>query len=148
MLMTTPMGFRSRNAFADLRRMHEQINRLAAGVESGPTTAGAFPPINVWVGEDSVVVTAEVPGVEAEDIDLSAREDVLSIRGKRVARVDVDKMSWHRRERAYGEFSRMVELPYRVDPDKVEARFENGVLEIELGRHEMDRPRKIQINAA
>ena len=57
-------------------------------------------------------------------------------------------LSWQRRERAYGTFSRAVQLPFRVDPEKVQARFNNGVLEIELQRLEADRPKKIEIRVA
>ena len=57
-------------------------------------------------------------------------------------------VKWHRRERAYGSFARTVQLPFRVDPEKVQARYTNGILEIELERLEADRPKKIQIRAA
>jgi HSP20 family protein len=76
------------------------------------------------------------------------RQDTLTLQGKREPKVEDENAMWHRRERAYGTFSRTVQLPFHVDPDQVQARFANGVLEIELQRPEADRPRKIQINAA
>jgi HSP20 family protein len=60
--------------------------------------------------------------------------------------VEDESSTWHRRERAYGSFARTVQLPFRVDPQQVEARFANGILEVELHRPEADRPKKIQIN--
>jgi HSP20 family protein len=95
-----------------------------------------------------VVVTAELPGVTRDDVTISLQEDVLALEGKREPKVQEDNVNWQRRERAYGTFSRAVQLPFRVDADKVRARFNNGILEIELQRLEADRPKKIEIRAA
>ena len=132
--------------FAELRRMQSEMNRLFTGF--GATATRDFPPINIWLGENSVVVTAELPGVTNDDVNLSLQEDVLTLAGKRKPKPQEQNVSWQRRERAYGSFSRAVQLPFRIDPDKVQARFNNGVLEIELQRLEADRPKKIEIRAA
>jgi HSP20 family protein len=95
-----------------------------------------------------VVVTAELPDVTRDDVTISLQEDVLTLEGKREPKVQEDNVSWQRRERAYGTFSRAVQLPFRVDADKVQAHFNNGILEIELQRLEADRPKKIEISAA
>jgi HSP20 family protein len=76
------------------------------------------------------------------------QEDVLTLAGRRRPVQEQENVNWQRRERAYGAFSRVVQLPFRIDPDKVQARFNNGVLEIELQRLEADRPRRIEIRAA
>ena len=131
--------------FVELRRMQSEMNRLFSGFNA--TAARDFPPINIWLGENSVVVTAELPGVTGEDVNLNLQEDVLTLSGKREPKSDQPNMSWQRRERAYGTFSRAVQLPFRVDPDKVQARFNDGILEIELQRLEADRPKKIEIRA-
>jgi HSP20 family protein len=131
--------------FVELRRMQSEMNRLFTGFNA--TAARDFPPINIWLGENSVVVTAELPGVTGEDVNLNLQEDVLTLSGKREPKSDQPNMSWQRRERAYGTFSRAVQLPFRVDPDKVQARFNDGILEIELQRLEADRPKKIEIRA-
>jgi Hsp20/alpha crystallin family len=73
------------------------------------------------------------------------QEDVLTLAGKREPKTQQENVNWQRRERAYGTFSRAVQLPFRVDPDKVQARFNNGILEVELERLEADRPKKIEI---
>jgi HSP20 family protein len=132
--------------FVELRRMQNEMNRLFTGFRAA--TARDFPPINIWLGDNSVVVTAELPGVTAGDVNLSLQEDVLTLEGARPLKTDTPEVKWHRRERAYGSFARTVQLPFRVDPDKVQARFDNGILEIELERLEADRPKKIQIRAA
>jgi len=137
------LGF---DPFIELRRMQSEMNRLFSGFST--TGTRDFPPINIWLGENSVVVTAELPGITGDDVNLSLEEDVLTLSGKREPKSQQQNVSWQRRERAYGSFSRAVQLPFRVDPDKVQARFNNGVLEIELQRLEADRPKKIEIRAA
>ena len=139
----TRFGF---DPLTDMRRMQDEMNRLFAGVRT--PAARDFPPVNLWVGENSVAVTAELPGVGSDDIDVTVRDDTFTLQGKVEPKVDEEKVSWQRRERTYGTFSRTVQLPFRVDPDRVQARFNNGVLEIELQRPEADRPKKIQIRAA
>jgi HSP20 family protein len=132
--------------FAELRRMQGEMNRVFSGFNA--TAARDFPPINIWLGEHSAVLTAELPGITRDDVNLSLQEDVLTVAGKREPKFQEKNVNWQRRERAYGSFSRAVQLPFRVDPDKVQARFNNGILEIELQRLEADRPKKIEIRAA
>lgn len=132
--------------FAELRHLQSQMNRLLeGGTRAG--SDGAWPPVNMWLGENSVVVAAEMPGVAVDDIDLTVRENTLTITGKRQPPAQNEEVAWHRRERPWGEFSRSIRLPLRVDPDKVQARARNGVLEVELGRPDAERPRKITVNA-
>src|SRR5260370_35424683 len=137
------LGF---DLFMELRRMQSEMSRLSPG--SGAAPARDFPPINIWLGDNSVVITAELPGVARDDVTISLQEDVLMLEGKREPKLQQDNVSWRRRERAYGTFSRAVQLPFRVDPEKVQARFDNGILEVELERLEADRPKKIAIRAA
>ena len=106
-----------------------------------------FPPINIWLGDNSEVVTSELPGVTSRDVTLNLQDDVLTLEGARHP-AEEQGVNWQRRERTYGTFSRAVQLPFRVDPDKVQARFTNGMLEVELERLEADRPKKIEIRAA
>jgi len=130
--------------FAAMRRLHNEVNR--AFTPTG-TFAGGFPAVNMWQGPESAALTAELPGVDPADLEISVKNDVVTITGERKPYVG-DDADWHRRERAYGRFSRVIQLPYRVDPDRVEARMTDGVLQIELRRPEADRPRRVQINAS
>ncbi|PVA08491.1 Hsp20/alpha crystallin family protein [Pelagivirga sediminicola] len=135
--------------FAELRQLQSQMNRLfEGGARSQRQNDNAWPPFNMWMGDDSVVVTAEMPGVAQDDIDLTVRENTLIIAGKRNPATEDEDAVWHRRERPSGEFSRSIRLPLRVDPDKVEARVNNGVLEVEMGRPDAERPRKIEVKAS
>jgi HSP20 family protein len=136
------LGF---DPFVELRRMQAEMNRLFSGFSAA--AAREFPPINIWLGENSVVVTAELPGVSHQDVNISLEDDVLTLEGTRRPPESAENVKWHRRERAYGSFTRTVQLPFRVDPERVQARYVNGVLEVELERVEADRPKKIQIRA-
>jgi HSP20 family protein len=131
--------------FAELRRMQGEMNRLFTGFSAA--AARDFPPINIWLGDNSVVVTAELPGVTCDDVSISLQDEVLTREGAHQPPVPQD-VKWHRRERGYGTFARTIQLPFRVDPDKVQTRYQNGILDIELGRLEADRPKKIEIRAA
>src|SRR5260370_20629457 len=124
--------------FAELRRMQSEMNRVFSGFNA--TAAHDFPPINIWLGENSVVVTAELPGITRDDVNLSLQEDVLTLAGKREPKSQEQNVSWQRRERTYGTFSRAVQLPFRVDLDNVQARFNNGFLAIEVQRLQPDPP--------
>lgn len=139
-MLFTPMG---PDPFALMRRLQQDLNRAWQ-----PAAGRGFPAVNIWQGADSTAVTAELPGVEPADIDIQVKEDLLTISGERKAPAADGETAWHRRERGFGRFSRVIRLPYRADPDKVEARFEHGVLQIELHRPEGDKPRRIDIKAA
>ena len=79
-------------------------------------------------------MTAELPGVSRGDVTLNLQDDVLTLEGKREPGHQQEDGNCQRRERSYGSFSRAVQLPFRIDPDKVQAQFNNGVLELELER--------------
>lgn len=136
-----------RDPFAAMRRLQSELDR-AWMPESGGYAQASFPAVNLWQGEHSVALTAELPGFKAEDIDISVKEDTLTISGQRAAPEVGDKAVWHLRERPVGKFSRTIRLPFRVDSENVEARFVNGVLEVELSRPEQDRPRRIAVKSA
>ena len=135
----------------ELRRLHDEMGRLAgalapaaAGGPAPAAAAGGFPAVNVHAGRDGVAIVAELPGVEAGDLEVHAHQDTLTIRGVRRPASE-DEAAYHRRERRSGAFTRTVQLPYRVDPERVEARLEDGVLRLSLGRPEQDKPRRIEI---
>lgn len=131
--------------FAEVRRMQSEMNRLFADFETA--NASDFPAVNLWASSDGVMLTAEIPGVKAEDVDLAVHDDLLTLKGKRAPSVEEERASFHRRERPQGSFVRTVKLPFRVDPERVQARFTNGVLDVALLRPESERPRKIAIQS-
>jgi HSP20 family protein len=137
--------------------LHREMNRLfddafrGAGLPAAETESqggGTFvnASMNVSETEKEIRITAELPGVSEQDIDVSLDDDVLTIRGeKKFERTD-DKENFHFVERSYGTFQRSLRLPFPVDPEQVQASFENGVLTVtvpKIGRQE--RSRRIQV---
>lgn len=135
--------------FHQLRRGMDQMleDLFAAGAPLGRAlNAGrAFPVLNVWEQGDSLFAEAELPGVAAEDVEVSVVGNELSIKGRRSAAQD-EGTAYHRRERGTGEFARVVQLPVDIDAEKVEATLANGVLTIKLPKSAAAKPHKVQIN--
>jgi len=129
---------------ATLRRIQDEVNRAFG--DQRAAASSEFPPVNVWRGPDGVIVTAEIPGVKLDAVDLTVHQNTLTIKGTRVPDGEAGpEASHHRRERMYGPFARSIELPFAVDAERVKAQATNGVLSIELPRPESDKPRKIKI---
>jgi len=131
--------------FAEIRRLQSDMNRLFEDTGFARTTTQDFPTVNLYLSEGSVIVTAELPGLTSGDINLSIAEDTLTIRGENRPAANDNDVSWYRRERPVGAFARTVELPFRVDPDRVQAHFTDGILEIEIERPKADLPRRIEV---
>jgi len=106
-----------------------------------------YPPMNIFVGVDDVIVTAEIPGIDPNDVELTVTQDRLNIKGTTKALEEKADQKWHRRERGFGSFHRTVELPFNVDGNKVHADYNKGVLTIVLPRSEADKPRKISVKS-
>lgn len=141
---------RSMDVFAEplatLRRIQDEINRAFGDFRFVGTAE--FPAVNVWRGEDAVLVTAEVPGVRLDDMELTVHQNTLTIKGRRQPEAQEPDVSFHRRERTYGSFARTIALPFNVDPERVKAASVNGVLIIDLPRPEAEKPKKIHISKA
>ncbi len=103
------------------------------------------PLINAYEDAEGLTVTAEIPGVRAEDLSVEAEGAVLRISGKRSAPEGVKDEQYHRRERRYGEFHRELHLPGGLDTMKIEAKVSDGVLTVHLPKAEEAKPRKIEV---
>src|SRR5690606_3404603 len=114
---------------------------------SGSRVAPRFPAINVWMSVEGAVVTAELPGVNPEDVDISVVGGTLTSTGSRQPDELKEGEKYHRRERRFCKFTRTFQLPFTVEADKVEAKFDKGVLHIALPRAEAEKPRKISVKA-
>jgi HSP20 family protein len=128
-----------------LRQLQGEMNRLFE--RWGGDGGTAYPPLNVWEEGDALYVEAELPGLNLKELEIYVTgNNQLTIKGERKWQVP-EKTIRHRQERGVGTFSRSLTLPFAVDADKVDARFENGVLRIKLTKHESARPRKINVKA-
>jgi HSP20 family protein len=125
------------------------MNRVFDGYSPVRTRiAPSYPALNIWSSEEGLVVNAEVPGIDVEDMEISVVGETLTLSGARKSEDLEEGARYHRQERGYGKFNRSVELPFPVDIDKVEATFKNGVLQISLPRSEADKPKKIVVKSA
>jgi HSP20 family protein len=141
--------YRRPSAWREMERLRREMNRLfEASSFGGLRRAPSFPAMNAWSAEDGLVVTAEIPGVEIGDIEISVMNETLTLSGRRTPDEVGEGVRYHRRERGHGRFTRSLQLPYPVDADNVEATFKNGVLYIALPRAEEDKPRKITVKGA
>jgi len=127
--------------WAQLERFQNDMNRLFSQA-ARPSWAASpqLPSMNIWTGEEGALVTAALPGVRPDNLDISVLGQTLTLRGRRDPEALRDDEAYHRRERPHGEFSRSVELPFRVDAQKVVAEFKDGVLELMLPRAAEDEP--------
>lgn len=104
-----------------------------------------MPPVDIQETEDAYRLTAELPGLSKDDINITLENNVLRLSGERKFEKDVKKESYHRIERTYGTFTRAFTLPSQVSSEKVQAAFENGLLTITVPKAEQAKPRKITI---
>lgn len=110
---------------------------------------GAFQPkVDVAETESEIQVSAELPGLEEKDIEVSLGDGTLTLKGERRWESEDKGKDYHRREQAYGSFHRVIPLPAEVDADKANASFKNGVLTVTLPKAAAARSRKIEIEAA
>ncbi len=105
------------------------------------------PAVDVAEDADKVTIKAEVPGLEAKDLDISLTGDVLTIKGEKKSEREEKKENYHLVERSYGSFSRSLKLPAAVNADKIEASYKQGVLTITCPKKEKVKPKAIEIKA-
>lgn len=127
-------------------RLQEEMNRLFSTTRTVRTSA--FPALNIWTGDDHAYLTAELPGIDPTQLDISVNGNELTLKGVRPESQLKDGEAWIRQERDSGTFVRTFEFPFRVESDKVEARYSKGVLYLTLPRAEAEKPKKIQVRAA
>jgi HSP20 family protein len=118
--------------FREVQKTFEDFSRRSPAAGSGSDMLA--PKIDIAESKDAMNLTAELPGVEEKDVDVTLADGVLTIRGeKKSERDEQDKdKRWHVVERSYGSFSRTISLPFDPDPAKVETKFDKGVLQIHL----------------
>lgn len=131
----------------------ENLNRLVRrswsrtpGLDSLIAEGGTWAPaVDIYETESSLMIEAELPGVDPKDIDVSIDDGVLRLRGERKMEKEVKEENYHRVERAYGVFERSVRLPSEVNPDTVKADYDNGVLKVSLPKVEPKKAKSVSI---
>ena len=106
------------------------------------------PPVDIFERQDHLVIRAEVPGIQKEDMDVRIENGVLTLHGERKEERDVKDANAHLTERVYGSFTRSFSLPTTVDATKVSAAYKDGVLEVTVPKIETAKPKKVEIKVA
>jgi HSP20 family protein len=110
---------------------------------------GAWAPaVDIFEKGDDLVIRAEIPGVDKDDVDITVRNNSLTLRGERKREQEITEENSYRLERSYGNFVRSFTLPRTVDASRISARYSNGVLDIVLPKAEEAKPKKIEIATA
>lgn len=141
-----------------LRELHELQNRmdelftaLSGTRRTAPErlwrTARLFPLLNVRQEGTAYEVTAEIPGMKTEDLEIKVEGDTLTLKGERKPVEVEEEASYHRRERATGTFQRSITLPTKIDSEQVKATYKNGVLTVLLPQEKSALPKQITISA-
>lgn len=104
-------------------------------------------PVDLWETKDAYHLRADLPGVTPDQLEINATSDSITFGGEVKGHADVTEEGWLRQERRIGKFQRAFTLPMAIDPTKVEATFENGVLQLALPKAENVKPRTIKVNA-
>ena len=142
-------AWRFRSPFDEWAQMRRQLDRLFED-STAPyqrLQAGVFPLINLTEDKSNYYVRAELPGVKAGQLDIQASSNNLAISGERKIAPEDESARSHRREREAGKFSRMISLPGEINPDKVQAKLENGILTVVVAKAEATKPKQITVKS-
>ena len=142
--------------FRDLVSLQDRMNRIFddafrgnRGTQDEWALGGSWAPsVDIFEHNGNLVLKAELPGVDAKDVDVRVENNVLTLRGERKLDHEVKQENYHRVERSYGSFSRSFTLPNVVDTDKIKAEFKDGVLQLVLPKKEEAKPKQISINVS
>lgn len=104
------------------------------------------PVVDIYDNEETIVINAELPGINKKDIVVDVTGNVLTLKGERSTANEVQNETYHRRERTFGKFERIFTLPEDVDPEKIQADYTDGVLEIKIPKPEKKEPKKITVH--
>ncbi len=138
-------AFRPWDPFRELERMQSDFASLLA--HGNDSYAPGHPPLNVWTNDDGALLSAEVPGVDPEKVDVSVVGETVTLSGTRSADEASPGVDVLRRERGHGDFRRSLRLPFKVDADGVVAQCRDGILWLTLPKAHDARPRKIEVLA-
>ena len=140
--------YRFPSVWREMEQLQREMGRLVEWQAPRPLQKDAdFPAMNVWANEDGQILTAEVPGISPEDLEITILGEKLTLSGARKLDELPEGARYHRRERGAGEFNRTIQLPFLVNAGQAQASFENGMLTVTLPRAEADRPRRVEVKS-
>jgi HSP20 family protein len=137
--------------FRDIITLREKMNRLfedavtARGEEKDMISSTWTPSVDIYETENSLVLTAEVPGVDENNIEIKIEDNTLSLNGERIFEKETSEENYHRIERSYGSFYRSFTIPRNVDQEKIKAEHDNGVLRITMPKKPESKPKTVKV---
>ncbi|OLD66108.1 MAG: hypothetical protein AUI52_05255 [Acidobacteria bacterium 13_1_40CM_2_68_10] len=136
--------------FRDFVTLQDRMNRLvndpfARLMTPAETVGGWFPPVDIHEEPDRIILRAELPGINRDDIDVSIENGTLTLRGEKKQEEAIESENAYRLERFYGSFARSFVLPAAIDPDHIKASYKDGVLEVVVPKAEEAKPKKIKV---
>jgi HSP20 family protein len=137
--------------FRDMITLRDKMNKLfedafvQRGEDKDMISSAWLPAVDIFESDNELVLTAEVPGIDEKDIEISLENNVLSIKGERKFDKETKEENYHRIERSYGTFYRSFTLPSYVDSEKINAVHENGILKIRMSKKHELKPKKVKI---
>jgi HSP20 family protein len=130
----------------DFQREFERLFRPFFGEGGDLSTRTWAPPVDIYENGDSLVLKADLPGVDPKDVEIKVEDGMLYLQGERKFEKEVKEESYHRVERSYGAFSRSFSLPNSIDAEKVSAEYKDGQLILTLPKREEAKPKTIKVN--
>lgn len=136
--------------FRDLVALQDRISRILddrfGRTHAEESLTGAItPPVDIYENADALVLEADVPGLNLEELDIRVEDNTLTIRGERKPAREVAEESYHRAERPYGVFTRSFSLPSTIDAERIDASYRDGVLRLTMAKREESKPRQIKV---
>jgi HSP20 family protein len=139
--------------FRNVATLQDRINRLfedafprSRDIDDDVSMCAWRPAVDIYETENGLVLKAELPGVKKEDVSVEIKDNILTLKGERIEDKRVDEENYYRRERCFGTFQRSFNLEQNIQPDKIKAKFKNGVLEVEIPRPEEEKPKKVSVS--
>jgi HSP20 family protein len=130
------------------RLFNEFMGRSLREMEDDSVAGSWTPAVNILERQDGIVIAADLPGLSAEDVEVTVDNGVLTLKGERNLEEVAQGETLHRVERSYGRFERSFSVPDSVDPKRIEARFVNGEMTITLPKREESKPRSVKVKVA
>ena len=134
-----------RSPWIDFEILSRQLEEFFGASMSPGLSRKEYPQVNIWANENHSVLTAELPGIDPKQLEITCKDNTITLKGERRAKAESGEEVYLRRERGQGSFQRSFTLPFKVDEEKISAEYKHGILSVKLPRREKPAPRKIEI---
>ena len=138
--------------FRNVAALQDRINRIfdesfsrTADLDDDISMSAWKPLVDIYETDEAIILKAELPGIQKEDVSVEVKDNVITLKGVRTEEKEIKEKNYYRKERALGTFSRAFNLQHRIQPDKIKARFKDGVLKIEIPKPEEEKPKQITV---